>query len=72
MPENPKVAPITVDAGTIAVYADITCPWAHVCVHRLHETRSRLGLEDRVTIDPRAFPLELINDAPTPKKILDA
>lgn len=66
------MAPITVDAGTVAVYADITCPWAHVCVHRLHETRSRLGLEDRVTIDPRAFPLELINDAPTPKKILDA
>jgi predicted DsbA family dithiol-disulfide isomerase len=69
---NPKGTPITVAAGTIAVYADITCPWAHICVHRLHETRTRVGLEDRVTIDPRAFPLELINDAPTPKKILDA
>lgn len=69
---NPKAAPIIVDADTIAVYADITCPWAHICVHRLHETRSRLGLEGRVTIDPRAFPLELINDASTPKKILDA
>jgi predicted DsbA family dithiol-disulfide isomerase len=72
MPDNPKGTTIDVAAGVVAVYADITCPWAHVCVHRLHETRARLGLEDDVTFDPRAFPLELINDAPTPKKVLDA
>jgi predicted DsbA family dithiol-disulfide isomerase len=74
MSGNPKAAAVKVAVapGTIAFYADITCPWAHVCVHRLHETRARLGLEDRVTFDPRAFPLELINDHVTPKKILDA
>jgi len=67
MSRLPKVEP-----GSIAIYADITCPWAHVCVHRLHETRARLGLDDKVWFDPRAFPLELINDKPTPKHILDA
>lgn len=72
MPNNPKGTTIDVAAGKVAIYSDITCPWAHVCVHRLHETRARLGLEDAVTFDPRAFPLELINDAPTPKKVLDA
>ncbi|MEA2452436.1 MAG: hypothetical protein QOG04_1146 [Actinomycetota bacterium] len=72
MSQNPKGVRIKVGAGTIAVYSDITCPWAHVSVHRLHETRERLGLTDVITFDPRAFPLELMNDAPTPKKILDA
>ncbi len=61
-----------VAAGTIAIYADITCPWAHLAVHRLHERRRDLGLTGRVAFDPRAFPLELINDQPTPKKTLDA
>ncbi|MDQ4126017.1 MAG: DsbA family protein [Actinomycetota bacterium] len=58
--------------GRIVVFADIGCPWAHVAVHRLHETRARLGLDDRVTFDVRAFPLELFNGQPTPKKVLDA
>lgn len=72
MSQNPKGETIRVEARTIAFYADITCPWAHVAVHRLHTTRERLGLTDVVTFDPRAFPLELINGQPTPKKILDA
>ncbi len=63
---------INVSAGTIAVYADLGCPWAHLAVHRLHETRARLNLNDSVAFDIRAFPLELINAAPTPKLILDA
>ena len=58
--------------GHVIVFADIGCPWAHVAVHRLHETRSRLGLRDRVVFDARAFPLEQINGQPTPKKTLDA
>jgi predicted DsbA family dithiol-disulfide isomerase len=56
----------------IVVYADIACPWAHVAVYRLHATRSRLGLEDRVRFDHRAFPLELFNERPTPRSVLDA
>ena len=58
--------------GRIVVFADIGCPWAHVAVHRLHETRARLGLDDRVVFDVHAFPLELVNGQPTPKKTLDA
>ncbi|HEX2058878.1 MAG TPA: DsbA family protein [Actinomycetota bacterium] len=58
--------------GRIVVFADIGCPWAHVAVHRLHETRARLGLEERVVFDMHAFPLELFNGRPTPKKVLDA
>lgn len=59
-----------VASGTIVVYADIACPWAHVTVHRLHETRARLGVH--VELDHRAFPLELFNSRPTPKATLDA
>jgi predicted DsbA family dithiol-disulfide isomerase len=46
---------------TIAVFTDLNCSFAHVAVHRLHETRRRLGLEGRIWFDFRAFPLELFN-----------
>ncbi|MBT2382902.1 DsbA family protein [Streptomyces sp. ISL-11] len=46
---------------TIVVFTDLNCSFAHVAVHRLHETRRRLGLEGRVWFDFRAFPLELFN-----------
>ncbi|MBV9139635.1 MAG: DsbA family protein [Pseudonocardiales bacterium] len=46
---------------TIAVFTDLNCSFAHVAVHRLHETRRRLGLEGRLWFDLRAFPLELFN-----------
>ena len=61
-----------VAVGTLVVYSDIGCPWAHVAVHRLHEARTRLGLDDRVRFDHRAFPLELVNGRPTPKLTLDS
>ncbi|MBB4930552.1 putative DsbA family dithiol-disulfide isomerase [Lipingzhangella halophila] len=63
---------IEVAAGTIVLYADIGCPWAHMAHYRLVTTRSRLGLEEKVRFDVRPFPLELINDMATPKLILDA
>ncbi|SER10282.1 DsbA family oxidoreductase [Actinokineospora terrae] len=63
---------IDVAPGTIVFYADIGCPWAHIAAYRLHTTRERLGLTERVRFDVRAFPLELINDMATPKLILDA
>ena len=63
---------IDVAPKTIVVYADITCPWAHVAVHRLHAARSKLDLDDDVRFDIRSFPLELFNEQPTPKNILDA
>jgi predicted DsbA family dithiol-disulfide isomerase len=62
---------VAVDRGVIVVYSDIACPWAHLAVHRLHETRARLGLQERVIFEHRAFPLELVNRRPTPKRVLD-
>lgn len=58
--------------GTIIVWSDPGCPWAHVAVARLHRFRAELGLEDEVQFDHRVFALELLNERPTPKRILDA
>lgn len=58
-------------AGTVTVYSDIGCPWAHLAVHRLHATRTALGLEDAVRFAHRPFPLEVVNAQPTPKPVLD-
>lgn len=56
--------------GTIVLWSDIGCPWAHVAVSRLHRSRAELGLDDRVRIDHRPFPLELFNERPTPYPVL--
>lgn len=63
---------IQVDPGTVAVYADIGCPWAHLAIYRLHRARNDAGLGDKVLFDVRPFPLEIFNEQPTPKLILDA
>ena len=64
--------PLTAAApGTIAVWSDVACPWATLAVLRLHETRTRLGL-DAVSFDHRPFALELANERPTPKRVLEA
>lgn len=63
---------MNVAPNTIAVWSDIGCPWAHAVVWRLHDARRRLGLEGRVHFDHHAFPLELFNSEPTPRRILDA
>lgn len=62
---------IDVRENTIAIYSDLACPFAHVAISRLWRARRRLGLEDTVLFDVRAFQLELINRRPTPKPILD-
>jgi len=58
---------VEVNPGTIVVFSDIGCPWAHVAVWRLHDARRRLSLEDRVAFDHRVFPLELFNSQATPR-----
>jgi predicted DsbA family dithiol-disulfide isomerase len=63
---------IDVAPGTLVVYSDVGCPWAHLAVFRLHRARANLGLEGDITFDMHAFPLEIFNEQPTPKKILDA
>ena len=64
--------PSTPPLGTVVVWSDLTCPWAHVAVARLHRVRDELGLAGDVVLDHRAFPLELVNERPTPKLVLDA
>jgi predicted DsbA family dithiol-disulfide isomerase len=66
------VTPIEAKPGTLVVFRDLGCPWAHLCLERLWSARARLGLEGAVTCELRAFPLELFNERPTPKPTLDA
>lgn len=56
---------------TVTIWSDIGCPWASLLVWRLHARRAVLGL-DEVRLDHRCFPLELFNERPTPKAIVDA
>ncbi|MEU6408417.1 DsbA family protein [Microbispora sp. NPDC046933] len=60
------------EPGTIIIFSDIWCSFAHIAVYRLHKTRERLGLTGRVRFDHRAFPLELLNDAPSPRPGTDS
>ncbi len=57
--------------GTLQVWSDIGCPWSHAVVWRLHDARTRLGLDGRVAFDHHAFPLELFNSEPTPRPRLE-
>ncbi|MGH2754711.1 MAG: DsbA family oxidoreductase [Actinomycetota bacterium] len=63
---------IEVAPYTLVLYADIGCPWSHVATHRLHRARRKAGLDNDLAFDIRSFPLELFNERPTPKHILDA
>ena len=63
---------VDVPPGSIVVFSDLGCPWAHVAVWRLHDARRRLGLEGSVHFEHRVFPLELFNSQPTPRNELEA
>jgi predicted DsbA family dithiol-disulfide isomerase len=58
--------------GTIAVWSDLGCAWSHAVLWRLHDARRRLGLERRLAFDHHAFPLELFNSEPTPRRRIEA
>ena len=58
--------------GTIIIYSDLVCSFAHLAVHRLHCTRAELGLEAAVAFDHRAFPLELFNEQVNPRPGVDS
>jgi predicted DsbA family dithiol-disulfide isomerase len=62
---------IRAEPGTVQIWSDIGCPWAHVAVWRLWDARRRLRLEERVRFDHRIFPLELFNSEPTPRNELE-
>ena len=63
---------IDVAPGTIAIYSDIGCPWAHLAVHRLWAARAKAGLTEQVHFDHRPFALELVNNRCTPRQVLEA
>ncbi|MBP2702652.1 DsbA family protein [Microbispora sp. RL4-1S] len=71
-PRSAAEVDLTPEPGTIIIFSDIWCSFAHIAVHRLHTTRERLGLTGRVSFDHRAFPLELLNDAPSPRPGTDS
>ncbi len=54
---------------TVTVWSDLGCPWASLALHTLRAA-ARERAQD-ILIDHRAFPLELFNDQPTPKFIVD-
>ena len=63
---------LTPPPGVITVFSDLWCSFAHITIYRLHTLRERLGLVGRVNFDLRAFPLELLNDAPSPRSGTDS
>ena len=53
----------------IVVFADVSCPFTHVALHRLVERRHSLGrTEPRLQV--RAWPLELVNGSPTEPELV--
>lgn len=45
--------------GTLQVWTDLSCPYATEALAQIDATRERLGLEQDVSIEHRAFPLQL-------------
>jgi predicted DsbA family dithiol-disulfide isomerase len=62
-PEPPPVAP-----GTVQVWSDLLCPFAHLTLHRFRQARERLGLP--VAVEHHTFALELFN-GPHPRRGTD-
>jgi predicted DsbA family dithiol-disulfide isomerase len=52
----------------VTIWSDIHCPWAGAIVHRLRAARDAEGLD--VLLDPRPWPLELVNRQGTPHDIV--
>jgi predicted DsbA family dithiol-disulfide isomerase len=71
MTETRTAARPQASTGTIQVWSDLLCPFAHVAIHRLIVAREQLGLADRVRLDHHTFPLELFN-GPHPRPGTDS
>lgn len=67
MPKPTSIA--STEPGTVTVWSDIGCPWATLALHTLRAAAAERGRY--VLIDHRAFPLELFNQMPTPKYIVE-
>lgn len=63
---SPKASPMTT---TIEVFADVRCPFTHVGLRRIVERRDVARRPD-VRLWIRAWPLELVNDAPLDRSLV--
>jgi predicted DsbA family dithiol-disulfide isomerase len=59
---HPDNDTIVVEPGTIVLFSDLICPFAHVIINRIHTAREQHGID--VVIDHHAFPIELLNQTP--------
>jgi predicted DsbA family dithiol-disulfide isomerase len=64
----PASGPPPVAPGTVQVWSDLLCPFAHLTLHRFRQARERLGLP--VAVEHRTFALELFN-GPHPRRGTD-
>lgn len=53
------VGPPPVAPGTVQVWSDLLCPFAHLALHRIRQARDRLGID--VPVEHRTFALELFD-----------
>ncbi|NUT99072.1 MAG: hypothetical protein HOY78_44425 [Saccharothrix sp.] len=71
MTETSALARPQTEAGTIQVWSDLLCPFAHVALTRLRAAREQAGLTGKLHIDHHVFPLELFN-GPHPRTGTDS
>lgn len=64
----PDSGPPPVAPGTVQVWSDLLCPFAHLTLHRFRQARERLGLP--VAVEHHTFALELFN-GPHPRRGTD-
>ena len=65
----PVAANVTTARTTVEVFADVTCPFAHVGLRRFVTRREAVGLT-RPILRVRAWPLELVNGAPLERDLV--
>ena len=57
------------EPARVALYADLSCPYAYITAYRLRQLRDEY--RGRVVIEHRSLALEYVNREPTPKPVLD-
>lgn len=55
---------------SIAMYADLACPYAYIAAYRLRRVRDEF--RRRLIVEHKSLALEYVNRQPTPKKVLDS
>jgi predicted DsbA family dithiol-disulfide isomerase len=59
-----------VEPGSVVIYSDVSCAFAHLCVHQFLKARERANADVRIVHRP--FVLEEVNEFPIPKHFLDS